>query len=192
MSFHCRILICWWIVQQSSKCSHLWMHFPDTIKLEWLLRTWKKQCLSHPEEHSVTEWRPSGWRTLVQNTRGLWQPYSMIWCTRKSKYMLMIWLPNPILKKGMYKICWSCFNVWGSIVSAWIQINAPSVFDQENCWASLLARKELKLTLIKSKQFKRCQRQELKSKSEVSSGVWIIFPDSFPTWLQCVNRSLSC
>ena len=40
---------------QSVKCSRAWMDFLDTIKLRWLLRTWKKQRLPHPGEHSVIE-----------------------------------------------------------------------------------------------------------------------------------------
>ena len=51
-----------------------------------------------------------------------------------------------------------------------LRLNPKSVllvFVLESCWALLLARRVLKLILPRSKQYKRCLRPKLRSKSEV-------------------------
>ena len=88
----------------------------------------------------------------------------------------------------MLSICWSFFSVWGSLDFAWIRTNVHLESVPASCWVLLSAREVLRLILQRSKQYKRCLRPKLRSKSEVFLAAWTIFPDLYPTWLPHVRR----
>ena len=78
-------------------------------------------------------------------------------------------------------------GLWDNTNSAWILTNVPSVFVQENSWVSLSAKRELRLTQTKLKQFEKCLLRKLKSKWENFWDVWITFRDSYISWLQLAH-----